>query len=421
MPGKKKRAKNFSHKSSDLNRNTAFSYLWAGETASQIGFQVAGLATSAIAITLLHATNGQVGTLNALQTIAFLLVGLPAGAWVDHWRKRRVMITADLVRAIALISVPVAWVAGHLTLIHLMIVAAIISFASVFFDVAYQSYVPQIVKRSQIAQANGRLEASFQVARIGGPGLAGWLLGIISAPFAYMLTALTYAMSALAIWRIPQKEEKPKVSRGSILAQMGEGIAFVRSQPLLFPLFICISAAAFTGQGVQVLLPVLALRDLNMSASTLGLLLSLGAVGGLVGVAHRAWYIRHLGEGHTIVACNILGVTATLALPASIYAGAGAVWVIIASNMISSYFLTIYNVTQLSLRQRLCPIPLLGRLNATFRFAVWGMMPIGSLAAGWLADHLGVTTTMYIFIAGTIWAGIAMSFTPAAKLNERAQ
>ena len=175
-----------------LTRNSAFMHLWAGQTAAQVGFQVGTLATSAIAITVLHASETQIGVLSGLQTLAFLLVGLPAGAWVDGWRKRRVMIVANLARIAALVSIPIAYVFSSLTLTHLMVVAALLGLSTVFFDVAYQSYVPMIASKRYIGAANGRLEASYQVGRAGGPGLGGWLLGAIAPPLAYLLTASTY-------------------------------------------------------------------------------------------------------------------------------------------------------------------------------------------------------------------------------------
>lgn len=402
----------------DLNHNSAFMRLWAGESASQVGFQVAQLTTPAIAITLLHATNSEVGILNGLQTLAFLLVGLPAGAWVDRWRKRRTMIAADLVRLAALATVPLAWAWGTLTLPHLMVVSAILGFGTVFFDVAYQSYVPSIVKPHQIGDANGRLEASFQLARVAGPGLAGWLLGLVAAPFAHLLTASTLGISACAIASIPGREERPRRPEDSSLwRQVREGLDFVLGERLLAPLFVCISASAFTGQGVQVLLPVLALRELGMSATTLGTIISLSAIGGILGVLTRPWLTRGLGEGHTIVVTNVAGVSVMFALPLTSLLSDHAWGLLVGACMVNSYFMTIYNITQMSLRQRLCPKPLLGRLNATFRFAVWGVMPLGSLLAGWCADQVGVSAALAIFIAGTVLSGLAMGLTPVARQN----
>ncbi|WLD78904.1 MFS transporter [Schaalia sp. HMT-172] len=392
-------------------------HLWAGQTAAEIGFQVGALATSAIAISLLHASETQIGLLSALQTLAFLLVGLPAGAWVDRWRKRHVMIAANLTRITALTSIPLAYILSSLTLVHLMVVATILGLSTVFFDVAYQSYVPLIASKRYIGAANGRLEASYQVGLAGGPGLGGWLLGVVAPPLAYLLTASTYVCSTWAIWRIRTPEPRPAHSEASLRSQIVEGLSFVRGQRLLFPLFSCIACAAFAAAGIQVLLPILVLRTLGMSATQLGLLLCAGALGGIFGALTRPAWITRLGIGRCIVATNIIGVSVLLAQPASVHVPGAATWVIACSGVISSYFITIYNVTQMSLRQEICPPDMLGRMNAIFRFAVWGVMPLGSLASGVVASWAGVEATMYIFTAISIAAGIAMGFTPAARIR----
>ena len=400
-----------------LTRNSAFMHLWAGQTAAQVGFQVGTLATSAIAITILHASETQIGILSGLQTLAFLIVGLPAGAWVDGWRKRHVMITANLARIAALVSIPIAYAFFSLTIAHLMVVAALLGLSTVFFDVAYQSYVPMIASKRYIGAANGRLEASYQVGRAGGPGLGGWLLGVLAPPLAYLLTASTYVCSTWAIWRIRTPEPRPAHSDASLRSQIVEGLSFVRGQRLLFPLFSCIACAAFAGAGISVLLPILVLRTLGMSATQLGLLLSAGALGGILGALTRSAWITRLGIGRCIVITNIVGVSALLAQPASVHVPVAAAWVIACSGVVSSYFITIYNVTQMSLRQEICPPDMLGRMNAIFRFAVWGVMPLGSFVAGIIASWVGVEATMYIFTAASIAAGIAMGFTPAARIR----
>lgn len=402
----------------NLNRNRAFNFLWAGETASQFGFQISSLAITTTAITVLHATSQEVGVLGALQTVAFLLIGLPAGAWVDRWRKRRTMIVADLVRLIALGSVPVAWWFGALSIQHLMIVVLIFGFGTVFFDVAYQSFVPSIVENRQIGQANGRLEASFQVARVGGPGIAGWLIGLLSAPVTFVMTTVTLGISAGTIAAIPQREtERVAGADRKLWEQVKEGIDYVRGEPLLGPLFLCIAALGLTGQGVWVLMPILALRELGMDAQQLGTLLSIVAVGGLLGAMVNRRIVGRLGEGHTIALFNLLGVLANFALPLSVLAGNRSWLVLVIAGSVNSFFLTVYNIVQLSLRQRICPPHLLGRLNATFRFAVWGAMPIGSVLAGVAAQKIGVVAALYLFQILSLLASIALWFTPVVKRN----
>ena len=392
-------------------------HLWAGQSAAQVGFQVGTLATSAIAITMLHASESQVGALAAVQTLAFLLVGLPAGAWVDRWSKRRVMISANIARIAALVSVPLAYVCCSLTLTHLMLVAGLLGLSTVFFDVAYQSYVPEVASKRYIGAANGRLEISFQVGRAGGPGLGGWLLGVVAPPLAYLLTASTYAFSTWAIWRIRTPESERLRPTSSLGTQIREGVAFVRGPRLLFPLFSCIACAACAAAGINVLLPVLVLRTLGMSATGLGIVLSVGALGGLLGALTRSAWINRLGIGRSIVIANIAGVAVLVFQPAAVHFPGLAPWVIAGAGVVSSYFQTIYNVTQMSLRQEVCPTAMLGRMNATFRFAVWGVMPLGAFASGTLATWVGVEAAMYVVIAVAVASGVAMGFTPAARIR----
>lgn len=190
------------------------------------------------------------------------------------------MILADLTRAFALISLPVAYWFGRLTIEQLMLVAALLGFATVFFDVAYQSYVPALVGPRLIARANGRLEATAQIARVGGPGLGGWLVGVAAAPLAFVFTASTYLFSAVEISRIDREEAPDAAPPPPLLASIKEGVDYVRAHPLLAPLFACIALEAFFSQGQFILFPVLVLRELGMNATTLGILMSTGAVGG---------------------------------------------------------------------------------------------------------------------------------------------
>src|SRR5690349_14924108 len=182
-----------------LLRNPSFLWLWSGDAVSQLGAQFTGLAIPVLAVTLLGATEWEVGLLTAAQTAAFLVVGLPAGAWIDRMLKRRVMIAADLVRAVALAAIPALWFAGALEIWHLYLVGAVVGVATVFFDVSYQSYVPILLPGVQVGKANSYLETTAQIARIGGPGLAGALLTVVSAPVLLLADAVSYAFSAFAI------------------------------------------------------------------------------------------------------------------------------------------------------------------------------------------------------------------------------
>ncbi|AMM33407.1 Putative major facilitator superfamily transporter [Sinomonas atrocyanea] len=198
-----------------LVRSPSFLAFWTGQGVSQLGVQLGQLALPVLAVSLLGAGEMDLGVLNAAAMAAFLVVGLPAGAWVDRWLKRRTMVRADLVRMAAMAAVPVLWWAGALQMWHLYVVAAVVGVATVFFDVAYQSYIPLLVHRAQVAEANGKLEATAQVARMGGPALGGFLLTLVSAPVLFAAEAGGYLASALCLTRVHDTEEPPCPARAA--------------------------------------------------------------------------------------------------------------------------------------------------------------------------------------------------------------
>lgn len=185
--------------------NPGFRLLWGGQALSQVGFQFQTLAMPVIAVTLLHATEADMGFLNAANTAAFLLVGLLAGGWVDRMRKRQVMIVADAVRAVAICAIPVLWSMGILAVWHLYVIAGLIGVATVFFDVGYQSYLPILVPSEQVGRANGVLEGTAQIARLGGPSVAGALLTIVAAPWLMLINAVGFACSAVLLGGHPRR------------------------------------------------------------------------------------------------------------------------------------------------------------------------------------------------------------------------
>ena len=268
---------------------------------SQVGTQVTKLALPGIAVSLLAATPLQMGVLTALETLAFLLVGLPAGAWVDRWRRRRVLVVNDLVRAVALASVPVAWATGQLHLGLLFVVAAVTGTSTVFFDVAYQSYLPALVPRDQIVDGNGKLATSQSVAQVAGPGITGVLLRVVSAPVLIAVDAVSFLASAALIAGIRAPDRVPeRTARRPLRTEIAEGLSFVVRHPLLRRIVACTGTSNLFSAITTSLLVLFALRTLGLPQSTLGLALSAGAVGGLVGAVTGAPFARRVGEGRAI-------------------------------------------------------------------------------------------------------------------------
>lgn len=395
-----------------------FRWLWLGQGVSQLGAQFTMLALPVLAVSLLGATEWQIGALNAAETAAFLIVGLPAGAWVDRLLKRRTMIAADLVRVVALGSVPVLWFAGSLEMWHLYIVGAIVGVATVFFDVSYQSYIPILLPGEQIGDANSKLEATAQVARIGGPGLAGALLTIVSAPVLLIADAVSYLVSAVAIWRIADTEPPVDTSqRESLPKEIAEGVRFVFAHRLLRAIVGTTATSNLFSTIAFTLAPILILRELDLGPVGLGVAMSAGAVGGLVGAVTTPWVTRLIGEGTAIVVSAIVGSIAIASLPLAAVFPAIALPILAVGEFITLYAVLVYNITQVTMRQRLCPPRLLGRMNASIRFVVWGVMPIASLIAGALGTVLGLLPTLWIAVVGGLFSFSFVLFSPLTTMR----
>lgn len=396
-----------------LTRDRAFLTLWAGETVSEFGATLSGLAIPVLAITLLGASEWQVGVLNAAQQAAFLVIGLPVGAWVDRMRKRRVMIAADLVRAVALALIPVLWLLGDLQMWHVYVIAVVVGGATVFFDVGYQSFVPVLVRSDQIGSANARLQATAQLSQVAGPAAAGGLLAVLTAPFVLACTAAGYVVSFLCLLFVPDREPKHEKTRDrSLWREIGEGLGFIWSQRLIWRITMTTAAANFTGAITMTLFPVLVLRTLGLSPAVYGLLMSCASVGGILGAIATPWLTRRIGEGTIIPVAAVVGSLAGLFVPLASVLSNAAIPLLVVGEFANMFAVLVYNIAQVSFRQRVCPPKLLGRMNASIRCIVWGVMPLGALLAGAMGQAIGIPATMWIGgILGLAYCAIVV-FSP---------
>ena len=401
-----------------LLRNRNFLWFWTGEGISQLGAQFTGLALPVLAVSLLGASEWEVGVLGAAETAAFLLVGLPAGAWIDRMFKRRVMIVADLVRAVTLAVIPLLWFTGALEIWHLYLVGAIVGVATVFFDVSYQSYVPVLLPGEQVGDGNSKLEATSQIARIGGPGLAGALLTVVSAPVLLLADGISYLFSAFALWRVRDTEAlSDPADRQSLPKEIGEGLRFVFGHPLLRRITATTGTSNFFGTIAFTLQAILILRILDLGPASLGIIFGIGAVGGLLGALATPWITKRIGEGTAVSLSAVAMGVGVLALPLAALVPAAALPILVAGSFIESFLVLVYNITQVTMRQRLTPPRLLGRMNASIRFVVWGVMPIGALLSGLLGETLGVVPTLWIGTVGSFLAAAFVLFSPITFLR----
>lgn len=399
-----------------------FRQLWIGDALGQFGAQLAMLALPIFAVAQLDASETQMGYLTASETAAFFVIGLPAGAWVDRMRKRRTLIVADLVRATVLAVVVAAGVTGHGSMALLYAAAAVMSCATVFFDVAHQSYVPGLVGLEHIVEGNSKLQATQSVAAVGAPAIGGALLRVISAPALIGATVVTYLSSAFFVGRIRHDEELPaKEARRPLRTEIREGLAFVVRQPLLRRIVACTSIGNFAGGITNALMVIYALRVLGLDTATLGVVYSVSSVGGLLGAVLADRAARWVGEGRAVALSAVAWVPAMALTPmaASLARlGVPAAATLIAGGFVASFLIVVYNVAQVSFRQRLCPPTLLGRMNASVRFIVWGIMPFGGLLGGYLGAHLGVQPTLWVAVALSAVSTLPVVLSPLVRLRD---
>ena len=406
-------------KSSHL-RNKNFLALWGGQTVSVIGSQMSGLAIPVFAVTFLNISEAQIGYLNAAGTASFLLVGLIAGAWVDRWIKRRVMIWADVIRLVSIALVPVLYFAGAIQIWHLFVVAAVLGLATVFFDVAYQSFVPFVVEKEQIASANSSLETTNQLSSIAGPAIVGSLLTVFKAPVLLIADALSFFVSALSLSVIRDREEpKPVEQRRKLRHEIAEGLQFVWNNKMIRSVSFTTATSNLFSTAQFTLIPLVILRDLKISPAGFGLIESIAAIGGLVGAVSAARLSKWIGEGQVIaLSAALMGLTAFAPAIAAGSSQLAAMVILCVGQFVGSFTVLTYNITQVSARQRLCPEHLLGRMNASIRFFVWGVMPIGALLAGAAATSFGISTVLWVAAIGVFLSAGFVVFSPLSRMKK---
>ncbi|MDT0494091.1 MFS transporter [Streptomyces griseus] len=392
-------------------RESGIRRLLVAQALSQTGFVVLNLAMPLLAATTLQASPFQVSMVSASQTVAFLLIGLPVGVWVDRMRRRPVMIVADLVRAAALAPVPVLWMLDLLSVVHLCAAAFVVGLATVFFDVAEQSYLPHLVGRDGLVRANARLVAVDQTASVAGPGMAGMIVQAVTAPLAIVVSCVSYVASALAVARIDGPPEKAvRGPRERLDRSIRQGIVYVLDHPVLRPLVACSTTMTFCWSMGYGMLLVLLAQELEASALTIGLLFTAGGVGGLAATAVVGRLVERLGDGRVIV------LSVTLAAPCTLLAGLAETGprlaLVACAQFAFAAGLVIYNVAQVSYRQRSVPPELLGRVNATVRFFAWGARPLGALLGGAVAEFYDVRSAVWAGAAGTALAALWLLLSP---------
>jgi MFS family permease len=358
------------------------------------------------------------GILNAAGFAPFLLLTLPAGVLVDRQRRRPILIASDIGRAVLLGLIPLLAFLSLLRIEYMIAISFLVGVLTVFFHLAYQSYLPALVERDQLVEGNSKLIASDSVAQIGGPGLAGLLVELVTAPFTILVDALSYAVSAISLGLIRTTEPAPRHVEGrSVWNEIGEGLRVVFGNSYLRA--IAAEAATYNlfWNVLEAVYVLYAVRELGMRPGIIGLIFMVGSVGSLLGAVLADRIARRFGVGSTILGAMALGCIAPILIPLASGQTVGAAALLAAALFFGGIGVAISNVHVVSLRQTITPDRLLGRMNASYRSLVYGAIPLGALVGGFLGEQIGLRPTLLVGALGMSVAWVWVLFSPIRTLR----
>jgi MFS family permease len=406
-----------------LWRERDFVLLWGGQTISQFGSQLTIWALPLTAVLVLHASPLQTGLLTAAGIAPYALAGLFAGVWVDRARRRPLMIGADITRALLLLCIPLAAWSGRLVLLQLYAAAATMSLCAILFDVAYGALLPALVSRQQLLDANGKLEASTALARIGGPALAGVLVQLFSGPPALLADALSFVASfgSLSLMRVAEPREAPaREQRPAWLREVGQGVRLVAAHPVLRPL--AVSAALFglfDTMLIAIYVPYL-VREVRIPAALLGGIFAVAGGGGLLGASLAAAVVNRAGIGRAMVGGMLVAALAEVIIAVAQGPILWAAALVTLGEAGAQGGDVVASIANRSARQTVVADAMQGRVSATMRVLSTGCAALGALLGGWSAASLGLRPTVLVAGAGTVLAAIWLWSSPVRHLRKLA-
>jgi MFS family permease len=400
-----------------LWRSRDFRLVTIGQSVTQLGTEVTSIAFPLTAIVLLHATPFRLGVLVAVQNSAFLVIALPAGVWLDRRRRRPVLIATDLVRAAALVAVTVTAAAGRLSFGLLLAVAAVMSLMRVVFEVGYQTYLPSIVDRRDLVQGNSAVETIRASGQIVGPGVGGWLVQLAGAANALLADAVSFLVSAFCLVRVRSAEEAPaNTAQRGMLHQAREGVRFVWADPVLRGIAATSALSNLLFVAANALNILFLVKVVGVSAGVAGLIFSVGSAAAVVAAAVTTRLARWLGSARVIWLS--VAVTSPFSLLVLLTYDDWRIVFFVLGIVVTGGGQLVYAITQLSYRQAVVPPDILGRVNATVRFLVMGLLPVGGLLGGALGTLLGVRETLLIVGIGLTVAPGFVVFSPLRRVRE---
>lgn len=409
----------FSQKRTGLWSQSNFLKLWTGRTISLFGTAITTLALPLTAITILHATTFQMGVLLALGQVPQLLFGLVIGAWVDRLSRRPLLLVADLGRALLLGIIPLLSLLHFLRLEVLYLISFFVGLLSVIFTIASTSYLPSLVERKHLVDGNSALQLSQSAAQIVGPNLAGVLIQLVTAPVAIIGDSISFFLSALCIWHIrtEQSETISSASRQHLWVEISVGLRSVVRNPILRALATA-NGVANIFWGVQLsLLLVYMSRELGINAVWIGIIYACGNVGFLAGTLLAKRAARWWGLGSSLIGASLLSTIGALLVPLAHGSLLEVALLLACAQFLTVCPLIIYHIHEVSLRQAITPHHMQGRVNATIQVLSWATTPLGTLIGGWLGESIGIRSTLFIVVAGLLFAQPWLWFSPLRTLR----
>ena len=400
--------------------NADFVKLWTGQSISELGSQVSALAIPIVAAVVLHASALVYSLLGVFGFLPFILFALPAGAWVDRMRRKRILIAGDAARALLLATIPIAYALGVLTIWQLLVIQFVVGIFTVFFDVAYQSYLPSLVHRDHLIEGNSKLQLTVSVAQVAGPSMAGGLIAAITAPYAIVVDAISFVISALFMVPIRAEEQLPERAAGApkpkMWPEVKEGLEWIVRNKYLRRIAACTGSSNFFGSVGFAIFVLYALRVLHLAPWEIGVLFAAGSVGAIIGALVVNRLQKAIGVGPAIVVNAALFATPGILVPLA--PKSFPLPFLFASLFITQFGGVAYNITQVSLRQAITPERLQGRMNAAMRWIVWGTIPLGTLAGGALATVFTYRTALFVGAIGSMPVFLIVALSPLRSLRE---
>ncbi len=392
-----------------LMRNRDFVTLWGGQSLSVFGTQITQFSIPWLVLDINHSAV-TVGALSAVSFLPYLIFALPAGVIADRWNRRAIMLVCDVARGLLVFSIPVAYFMGYLTLVQLFVVAALMRFFTIFFDVGYMACLPNLVEKRQLTDANGKLELTRSAAELSGQPLAGTLVALFTAAGTLLIDTVSYIVSVISLATIKRPFSAPTIRReeGTFWQRMGEGIRFIRGNPLIRALSVAMAVGNLATSAINAVLVYRSRIELHFNAAETGIFLASVAIGQFFASLVVGKIARKLPMGRQILLATLFQPLVPLA-----FALTGNLVVMTSVGVLWGVGVTLLNIPMIALRQTVIPDHLLGRVSAAMRMIAWCSIPLGGLAGGLIAAGYGARIT---FLCAAVILALAVGYIATSPI-----